>query len=845
MQLDYMRLLRQATSGRQQQFEMPGVELTPVDLGALLSELTLWERTLPGQEADAAPIPSDLPKPLRRALRSQGITSLYSHQSKALTAIRKGCDVALTPPTASGKTLSAYIPILEGCLQQGDRAIAFYGMKALSADQSSKLNTLVESLDVRVAELTGDVSQEQRQDRMAEEPHIISLTPDLLHYQLRNVWRSHPWQEFLRKLRFILIDETHTYNSVYGANMALLLKRLLLTIERQGGDPSKVQFIFLSATCSNIREVATRLSGRAYSKDKKTPHRLVQISKSGAAVAEKRLVVTKPSYSVSADCAKLIVALSQEGKTGIVFVNSRFSTKRITQLVAEEDRTLAAQVAPFYGSLDVARRQQIVSQLESGNVRWIIATEALEAGIDLPILDCAILVGFPDSLMSFWQRVGRAGRKRSGMAIYIPIANNALNEYYTDEKHLLAPVESVHFNEAYPMLLARHLLCAAAESGLSKEAIVQYFGKDALPIAKQLLQQSLLHKGKNGYYAKGYPHRELNFRGGSIEATIKLVDASGTPLEEMPASFAYREAFPGAIYRTQVDGHLLTYKCQSLDLKSHRALMHPVDDPAETDTRFTIPQEQRHIVEQEQLLEPIVLPLQFSDAESSIELTLQWTTIVNQVQGYALYNRLYEQTCFNRNCQYHREPLSNQSHCPGCGRTTRKAELSQLIEERTFESPYETQLGTMALKLCIADSIHEPLKQASQELRRSLKGQSIPKGHQSLWDTSSTLIALHTVGHQLMLALPLVVKAVDQRELNFSIEKAGDSYYGIFYDQCEGGNGACENIFRNVKAIAHAAYELCSDRPSSEHLYQQGCPDGNHYLVNKLGLVVLNALLTF
>ena len=271
-------------------------------------------------------MPDNLPPELIAALQRNGITQLYSHQLSALLALRKGKDVIITTATASGKTLSAYPAILEGCLNKGYRAISFYSLKALALDQFNKISALLagipEASRPKVAMLTGDIKTEERERLLATNPHIIGATPELIHYQLRASWRSEHWSAFFKRLRYILVDESHLFSSVMGASMALLLRRIKLAVDHHGGTSAKLQFIFLSATVGNPVQLAQRLSGRT-----RDPNRLVLIDKSGAAASEKRLLVLKPSTNANPDAAKIILYLLKQGMSGITSKPKSFSPK--------------------------------------------------------------------------------------------------------------------------------------------------------------------------------------------------------------------------------------------------------------------------------------------------------------------------------------------------------------------------------------------------------------------------------------------------------------------------------------------------------------------------------------
>ncbi|MDX2241578.1 MAG: DEAD/DEAH box helicase [Leptolyngbyaceae cyanobacterium bins.302] len=845
----------------------------PDDIAQFLGEQLLWQETIPAQVGELYPIPKSLPSALTQALTAQGFSHLYSHQFKALKAIRAGNDVILTPPTAAGKTLAAYIGILEGCLHQGYRCLSFYGLKALASDQNNKLSSLLKAMPqserLVFAKLTGDTSKEDREILLAAHPHVIALTPELLHYQLRTTWRLEGWQSFFRHLRYVLVDECHTYRGVFGANMALLLKRLKLMVARYGGDAEALQFIFLSATCGNPTQLAQMLSGR---KRRDSPKRLVWLKQSGAATAAKRLLVTQPSHHTSADVARIMLHLMQQGLRGITFCNSRHAVKSVAELVTKEANlqnraNLASRVAVFYGSLDDQRRSQIMRQLEAGEIAWIVGTEALEAGIDLLVVDCAILRGFPGSLTDFWQRVGRAGRKRQGLAIYVPVAQNLLDSYFTDRDRLFGTIESIHFNPNYPILLAKHLLCAASEGSLSLTEIQRSFGKAALPVAKVLIEQGHLHNSRKGFYAKGFPQGDINFRGGVGMGTIKLVDqATGKVLECTSDEIAYREVFPGAIYRRQDDdGQLVTYRSLSLDTTQRVATLQrtAADDlltsaitriDAQCDQPLTPP---KQVVVQPLTVweiagSPSTIQVELSTFSPELKecqfltLELGFGSFRQVVEGYQRFMRLYQRTCLNRKCSHYRTPLPNTTTCLLCGKPTREAELLTLLDEERFPSPYVTQHHTPILSVSLSDGLISSLQQVAGTAKALLGAQEpVLRDYQVLWNYPAEYIALHSLGHQLMTALPMVVRT-DAHDLEFVVQPDGNGSCGLFFDTADGGNGATEAVFNHFTQLCQTAASLAGqcdcETGCPRCLVQHGCPDRNQGLLKQMGLILLEAI---
>ncbi|PSB15419.1 DEAD/DEAH box helicase [filamentous cyanobacterium CCP2] len=824
----------------------------PTDIIEFLGEDLLWQQAIPAKEPNLRDIPADLPSELIEALHAQGIYHFYSHQLKALQVIRLDKSLILTSPTASGKTLSTYPGILEGCMRQGHRALAFYGLRALALDQFHKISELLSTMPVAsrpgLAMMTGDVKTDEREQILASDPHILGVTPELIHFQLKQAWKSERWANFYQRLRYVLIDEAHTFSGSYGANMAWLIRRLRLAVDHYGGCSKDLQFILLSATCGNPKQLARKLSG--LKPTKRNPKPLVWIHKSGAAAPDRQVVVTQPSHNLTADTARIIQFLLAQGKSGIAFCNSRRSVRDLTGLLK------SSQVVAFYGGISSERRAEVVQQLQSGIVKWIVATEALEAGIDLPELECCVLRGWPGSKMAYQQRSGRAGRSKSGLTVLIPNALNPIDRYIIEHPEMLitGETEDVFFNDEYPIFAAKHLLCAAAETGIPTHKIKNYFGSSAIEVAKLLMAQGHLNKGRNGLWARGYPHRDINFRGGVSQTTIKLVDAeSSEEMEEVSEDIAYREVHPQAIYKRQDgDGKMLTYQCISLDLHSKRAILKPiVESPL-----FTVAVTQSETSSLKVLTDPMVLPLKFSEDMGSngnracLTLELSYGQVSHITSGYSVLTQLYEQTCLNRRCLNYKEPLPQERRCPICSKLTRKALIVKTLSEERFEQPYRTQFSAPIVKVAIDAPARDYLQTFAREARTSLSrsGQPIPPGYQQLWEHPSTLIAIHSFGHQILRSLQLFAR-VDSREVNFSVVKEpGDSnhYAGYFYDTSDGGNGASEAVFKHMIELASAAAAIARgcdcDAGCAKCLIQHGCPDGNTALLKQLGLVLLDAI---
>lgn len=257
-------------------------------------------------------IPKNIPSVLQNALLKLEIKGLYSHQIEALSYLRKGYDLSIVTPTASGKTLCYNLAILEDCLNNPQSsALYIFPLKALASDQFRKLQLIIEAFPqkqlVKVGQITGDTPYNERLRLfIPHPPNILAVSPDLLHYQLEKIRRTaewEPWREFLRRLRWVVIDESHSYVGAFGAHFTNLMRRLRRAVDSVGGNSNQLQFICSSATIGNPREMAMRFSGRT-----SQPERLHLIEDSGAASASKTILCLTPSEAASPDACKIVLS---------------------------------------------------------------------------------------------------------------------------------------------------------------------------------------------------------------------------------------------------------------------------------------------------------------------------------------------------------------------------------------------------------------------------------------------------------------------------------------------------------------------------------------------------------
>lgn len=800
-------------------------------------------------------IPEDLPSALQNAIRGLGYKELYSHQIEALDCLRNGYDLSIVTPTASGKTLCYNLAILEDCLNRPKTsALYIFPLKALAFDQFHKLQRIVETFPpeqrVKVGQMTGDTPYTERLKLFVPRPpNILAVSPDLLHHQLSKIPRVQqwePWREFLRRLRWVVIDESHSYVGAFGAHVTNLMRRLRRAVDSVGGNSSKLQFICSSATIGNPQDMAMRFSGRT-----SEPDRLHLIEGSGAGSAGRTILCLAPSDTANSDACKIVLSWLQQDLSGIVFCNSRAAVKKLVDLIQKESTRqgnsyLAQKVTAFYGSLKSERRQNIISQLQKGKLRAIISTSALESGLDLPELDCCLVEGYPGSIMSFRQRLGRAGRVNPGLVIFLPVSQNSLDYYYGKhpEQLLSGEVESAAFNPNYPTIVSKHLECCCVESGLPLVEVENRFDAVGGAVAEGLLEQKRLSITLNGTLrGRGEPHLGVNIRGSAIDA-IELIDENtGESFEEMPRDIAYREVFPGAIYTAFDDGNrLVSYRCQSLDIEQNKAILQPFEEDS---SLFTEPDLGLQIKLLQNLEDPRIIPTGLP--EGRLRLTLGWGEITSQVMGYKLCKREYRPTCTNVKCRSHKQLLEGKI-CASCGRTLKSLEMNTLIKLVPFNPPYQIQYQAPVVKIEVNPPLIAAITEEVERHKASARtqyGNDIPQELKGLFWGNAVMVALHSMAHQIQLAVPLVVLS-STRDVNCTVERDDLGIVAYFFDTTDGGNGASEEIGKQLPLFAAKAISLalnceCSDG-CPKCLIQLGCPQKNEGLHKKVGLFLLEAI---
>jgi len=481
----------------------------------------------------------------------------YSYQDEALQYLQSGRQVILATSTASGKSLVFQVPVLKA-LQEGQTAILIYPTKALAHDQLSRLRQLGQQLEVEegICAYDGDSTGAQR--KKARERGLALLTnPDMLHFGL--LPRHSDWARFLSRLRYVVVDELHAYRGVFGSHAALILQRLLRLARHYGATP---QVIAASATIANPAEHAYNLTGLSFQQVTAQTSRAQR--EFGVWTPKALDKEGKIRRSANLEAALLARHAAQQGLRTLIFTNSRRTAELVARYAADQ------QVQPYRAGYTPAERRKLEQALQLGAVRVLVSTSALELGVDIGGLDAVILLGYPGSVSSFWQRAGRAGRKEQrALVLWIP-REDPMDAYFEQHPELLlaSPPESATADPDNPILYPLHVHCAARElpialpltddrtSGVGRQNLT--LGPQPLdPLYKPWfnIQPQLIEKDGRLYSPKRYPHRDLILRG--LGHSFGLRDNNGRLLGTLDERQAYWEAHPGAVYLHQGESYLV------------------------------------------------------------------------------------------------------------------------------------------------------------------------------------------------------------------------------------------------------------------------------------------------
>jgi len=502
-------------------------------------------------------------------LQELGIAELWSHQAEALDHLRAGRSTVIATGTASGKSLCYQIPIAEAVADpiRPGTALALFPTKALAQDQLRSLGHL-SMPGVVAATYDGDADADQRA-WARRHANVILTNPEMLHHGL--LPHHGRWDTFLMRLRYVVIDELHVLRGVFGTHVAHLLRRLRRLCEHYGSSPT---FVFSSATIGAPARLASELCGLP----------VAEVTTDGSPRGERVVALVDPGRIDGADhrrqsgnrvTANLVADLVRDGHRTLAFCRSRAGTEVVAAEIVRRYPALAGRVRPYRGGYLTAERREIEAQLFSGVLGGVIATSALELGVDVGGLDAVVLNGFPGTIASLWQQAGRAGREGQTSLAVLVAGEDQLDHYYLhhpDEVFSRAPEPAV-INPANPYVLDPHLACAAYEQPLQLRDD-RWWSTDLDDGVRRLVLGDQLrlrprHDGTRAVWAaRGFPAHGMGLRSGS-SSEVRIAFADGSLVGTVDSSRACDLVHPGAVYLHQGRSH----RVETLDLDDGAAIV--------------------------------------------------------------------------------------------------------------------------------------------------------------------------------------------------------------------------------------------------------------------------------
>ena len=557
-----------------------------------VSECIVGRLELPAEEAVTAPMPRALDARIVAALKGRGVEQLYVHQAEAFEHARAGRHVVVSTPTASGKTLCYNLPVAQRLLEEpAGRAIYLFPTKALSRDQELALRGLLGDAEVPAGVVTFDGDTPGDVRRVArEQGGVIVTNPDMLH---TGILPHHPrWAKLFQNLRYVVIDELHQYRGVFGSHVANVVRRLKRIAAFHGAKPT---FVCCSATIGNPRELAERILEEP----------VEWVGRSGAPRGERHLLIYNPplvdaalgiraSYLKSA--CRLAEDLVDRGVQTLVFAQSRNAVELVLRYLRDHEQQRGRdpeRVAGYRGGYLPNLRREIEHGLRDGTLRCVVATNALELGIDIGALDAVVLAGYPGSVAALWQRAGRAGRRLAPSVAVLVTSSSPLDQYVASQPEYLtdAGVEFGRVNPDNLEILLAHVKCAAFELPFERREPLGRLGEQGTGEVLQFLaEKKVLLDGGDRYHwiADAYPAQQVGLRTIGVENFVVVDVSRDQVLGEVDFRGAHTMLHDQAVYQHAGD----TFQVERLDYENRKAFVRPVDcdyyTDAQTYSRVTV-----------------------------------------------------------------------------------------------------------------------------------------------------------------------------------------------------------------------------------------------------------------
>jgi DEAD/DEAH box helicase domain-containing protein len=549
-------------------------------------DITL-DHVIPATAARFAPLPVDLRRDLAAALASRGIESLYSHQADAYRAVRKGRHLVVVTPTASGKTLCYNLPVLQRLLENPDRrALYVFPTKALAQDQLAELSALKHGLpiDLRVDTYDGDTAPGRR-TAIREGGHIVMTNPDMLH---AGVLPHHTrWRRLFSSLDFVVIDELHTYRGLFGSQVANVIRRLKRICAFYGSKPI---FICASATIANPLELAKNLLEE---------ENIELVDRSGAPRGERRLIFYNPPLlnremgvrrSSMLEARRIAAPWIRAGVQTIVFCRSRLQVEVMLSYLRQDlapRLDVNQRVRGYRAGYLPLHRREIEAGLRSGSITSVVSTNALELGIDIGTLQTAILVGYPGTIASTWQQLGRAGRRSGSVGVFVA-SSSPLDQFIVrhPEYFLSSDPEEGLVDPNNLLLLAAHLQAGLFELPFEAE---EHLGRADVQDLLTLFEEdgsATRSAGRWFWSRQAFPAEEVHLRRIAADNVV-IIDTS----QPRPQVIGEMDQFTAPVLLHEEAVYLhegAQFHVERLDWEEKKAYVHPVEVDYYTDALASV-----------------------------------------------------------------------------------------------------------------------------------------------------------------------------------------------------------------------------------------------------------------
>lgn len=541
---------------------------------------------LPAKPPVLADFPAHLDARIVRALRQRGIEALYSHQASAIEQVAAGRHVVVVTPTASGKTMCYNLPVLNTILADpAARALYLFPTKALSQDQVAELQSLVNLIgaDVKTHTYDGDTPVTARA-AIRKAGHIVVTNPDMLH---TGILPHHTkWIRLFENLKYIVVDELHQYRGIFGSHVANVIRRLLRICRYYGSSP---QFIFCSATIANPQELAERLLGEdvALVDNNGAPRGAKYVVLYNPPLVNRQLGLRRSSLLTARDLAANLIA---NGIQTIVFGRSRVAVEVLLTYLRKEAQARRLPdnaIRGYRGGYLPLERREIERGLREGKVLGVVSTNALELGVDIGSLEAAVLVGYPGSVASVWQQMGRAGRRNDASAAIFVASSSPLDQYLVAHPEYFFERSPEHglINPDNLLILMEHLKCAAFELPFSRG---ERYGVETTEEMLAFLESNgVLHQsdGKWHWTAESYPAEQISLRSASRENFVIIDIKDGARV----IGEVDRYAAPMLIHEEAIYIHEgRQYQVEKLDYEEKKAYVTPVEVDYYTDANLAV-----------------------------------------------------------------------------------------------------------------------------------------------------------------------------------------------------------------------------------------------------------------